>query len=101
MEEEKQVNNGRHIAFDSKDYTIFDALVTAMEKKREEESQKRKFLNRLRLKKSTSKKEKNPSDCPHNPGYLGSHSDFDSIPQECSTCQELLRCRNPDKSFLK
>jgi hypothetical protein len=101
LEEEKQVNNSKHIAFDSKNYTIFDALVAAMQKKREEGSKKRKFLNKLRPDKSTSKKEKNPSNCPHHYGYLGSHSDFDSIPQECLTCQEMLLCRNPDKSFLK
>jgi len=43
LEEEKQVNNGRHRAFDSKNYTIFDALVEAMQKKREEKSKSSGF----------------------------------------------------------
>ena len=101
LEEEKQLNNGKHTAFDSKNYTIFDALVEAMQKKREEEPKKRSFLSKLRPNKSTAKKEKNPSDCSHHHGYLGSYLNFDSIPQECLTCKEMLRCRNPDKSFLK
>ena len=33
LEEEKQVNNSRHRAFNSKNYTIFDALVEVMQKK--------------------------------------------------------------------
>jgi len=101
LEEEKQVNNGKHMAFDSKNYTIFDALVEAMQKKREKKPKKLRFLGKLRPSKSTSKKEKTPPNCSHHYGYLGSHPDFDSIPQECLTCQEMLRCRNSDKSFFK
>ena len=59
MEEEKQVNNGKHMAFDSENYTIFDALVEAMQKKREKKPKKLRFLGKLRPSKSTSKKEKN------------------------------------------
>jgi hypothetical protein len=59
LEEEKQVNNGRHMAFDSKNYSIFDALVEAMQKKRTEKTKKRRFLGKLRPSKLTSKT-KNP-----------------------------------------
>jgi len=58
LEEEKQINNSRHREFDSKNYTIFDALVEAMQKKREEEPKKRRFLSKLKPSKSTAKKEK-------------------------------------------
>jgi len=65
LEEEKQVDNGRHMAFNCKNYTIFDALVEAMQKKREEKPKKHRFLSKLRPSKSTSKKEKTPSNCSH------------------------------------
>jgi len=101
LEEEKQLSNGKHTIFNSKNYTIFDALVEAMQRKREEEPKRRRFLSKLQLSKSTSKKEKTPPSCSHHYGYLGKHPDFDSIPQECLTCQEMLRCRNFNKSLFK
>ena len=39
-------------------------------------------------------KEKGVSWCPHDFGYLGSLPDFESVPEECLTCQKVLECRN-------
>ena len=39
-------------------------------------------------------KEKGLSWCSHNFGYLGSLPDFESVPEECLTCQKMLECRN-------
>ena len=47
------------------------------------------------LAKSTAKKEKDSSECPHHFGYLRSLPDDQAVLQECTTCQELLECRNP------
>ena len=46
------------------------------------------------LVKSTAKKEKDSSKCSHHFGYLRSLPDDQAVPQECTTCQELLECRN-------
>ncbi len=47
------------------------------------------------LAKSTAKKEKESSKCPHQFGYLRSLPNSQAVPQECTTCQELFECRNP------
>jgi len=39
-------------------------------------------------------KEAGLSWCSHNFGYLGSLPDFESVPEECLTCQKMLECRN-------
>jgi hypothetical protein len=39
-------------------------------------------------------KETGLSWCSHNFGYLGSLPDFESVPEECLTCQKMLECRN-------
>jgi hypothetical protein len=41
-----------------------------------------------------SEKEKGLSWCSHSFGYLGSLPDFESVPEECLTCQKMLECRN-------
>jgi len=39
-------------------------------------------------------KEKGLSWCSHHFGYLASIPDFESVPEECLTCQKMLECRN-------
>lgn len=46
------------------------------------------------LARSIAKKEKDPSDCYHHFGYLSSLPNDQAVPQECTTCPELLECRN-------
>ena len=46
------------------------------------------------LVKSTAKKGKGSSECPHHFGYLASRPKNASMPQECLTCKKMLDCRN-------
>jgi len=39
-------------------------------------------------------KEKAGSGCSHDFGYLGTLPSFESVPEECLTCQKMLECRN-------
>ena len=39
-------------------------------------------------------KEKDSPECSHQFGYLRSLSDNQAVPHECTSCQELLGCRN-------
>ena len=47
------------------------------------------------LDKPTAKKEKDTSKCSHHFGYLRSLPNNQAVPQECTTCQKLVECRNP------
>jgi len=44
------------------------------------------------------KKGKGSSKCSHHFGYLASLPKFESVPQECLTCQKLLECKNTQKT---
>jgi len=44
--------------------------------------------------KPTAKKEKDSPKCSHLLGYLRSLPDSEAVPHECTTCQNLLECRN-------
>ena len=57
---------------------------------------RRNKVKNLNISHSTKQleKEKGLSWCSHNFGYLGSLPDFESVPEECLTCQKMLECRN-------
>jgi hypothetical protein len=44
--------------------------------------------------KPAAKKEKDSPKCSHLLGYLRSLPDSEAVPRECTTCQNLLECRN-------
>ena len=50
--------------------------------------QKKEELQVRRL----EEKEKDPVDCPHNFGYLGSRAEGTPIPQECLICPRIVDC---------
>jgi hypothetical protein len=63
-------------------------MISAQPQKEEEEKKKKEEP----LVEPPGKKEKGPSKCSHNFGYLASRARDSPIPQECLTCPKIVDC---------